>query len=430
MLNHAENHLPLRKVAAVGIGNALAFYDFLTFSFFAVQIGRSFFPSSTTKNGLLYTLATFGVGFLGRPLGGFFIGRYGDRAGRKPAMLLSFALMGAGILGLSLTPSYASIGLAAPVLLVIFRLIQGFALGGEVGPSTAFLLESAPPHRRGLYLSLQAATQYVAILAAGVMGFALAQSLSPQALDAWGWRAAFLAGAAIVPFGMLMRRNLTETFAAPDPIAAPGATGRVSVKLILLSLLMLGAGTIGTYSLNYMAVYAQDTLKMAASSAFGSTITSGLIGVVSSVLAGIVSDRIGRKPIMLVAVSVQILLVLPSFVAMNMYHSAAMMYAAVALLCTAQNFTDVPVMLLITESLPKRVRSGSLSLIYATAIALFGGSTQFVVKSLLTVTGNPLAPAWFMTAALVIGAGAMLLMRETAPATPALRDLAQDPLAV
>ena len=429
MPSRSESHFPLRKVAAVGIGNALAFYDFLTFSFFAVQIGHSFFPSSTTKNGLLYTLATFGVGFLGRPLGGFFIGRYGDRAGRKPAMLLSFALMGAGILGLSLTPSYASIGIAAPVLLVIFRLIQGFALGGEVGPSTAFLLEAAPPYRRGLYLSLQAATQYVAILAAGLVGFALARMLTPQALDAWGWRAAFLAGAAIVPFGMLMRRNLTETFAASEPVAAPGAE-RVGIKLVVLSLLMLGAGTIGTYSLNYMAVYAQDTLKMAASSAFGSTITSGLIGVVSSVLAGMLSDRVGRKPIMLAAVSVQIILVLPSFVAMNMFHSAVTMYAAVAVLCIAQNFTDVPVMLLITESLPKRVRSGSLSLIYATAIALFGGSTQFVVKSLLAVTGNPLAPAWFMTGALVIGAGAMLLMRETAPAKPALRDLAQDPIAV
>ncbi len=412
MPNLSDTHLPLRKVAAVGIGNALAFYDFLTFSFFAVQIGHSFFPPSATRNGLLYTLATFGVGFLGRPLGGFFIGRYGDTAGRKPAMLLSFALMGAGIIGLSLTPSYASIGIAAPVLLVAFRLVQGFALGGEVGPSTAFLIEAAPPHRRGVYLSLQAATQYVAILAAGIMGFALARLLTPRALDAWGWRAAFLAGAAIVPFGMLMRRNLIETFAAPEP-DAPKTAGQVTVKLVVLSLLMLGAGTIGTYSLNYMAVYAQDTLNMAAGSAFGSTITSGTIGVVTSVLAGMLSDRVGRKPIALMAVGAQILLVLPSFIAINYTRSAIVMDAAVALLCTAQNFTDVPVILLITEALPKRVRSGSLSIIYATAIALFGGSTQFVVKALLDLTGNPLAPAWFMTVALVIGAAAMVAMRET-----------------
>jgi len=165
-----QRYLPLRKVVAVGVGNALEFYDFITFSFFAIQIGHCFFPESRTSHGLLYSLATFGVGFLTRPLGGVVIGMYGDRVGRKPAMLLSFALMGASILGLAFTPSYAQIGIAAPILLVIFRLVQGFALGGEVGPSTAFLIEAAPPNRRGLYVSLQYMTQDVAVVAAGVAG--------------------------------------------------------------------------------------------------------------------------------------------------------------------------------------------------------------------------------------------------------------------
>jgi MHS family citrate/tricarballylate:H+ symporter-like MFS transporter len=144
-----QQYLPLRKVIAVGVGNALEFYDFITFSFFAIQIGHCFFPESQTSHGLLYSLASFGVGFLTRPLGGVVIGMYGDRVGRKPAMVLSFALMGASILGLVLTPSYAQIGMAAPILLVIFRLVQGFALGGEVGPSTAFLVEAAPPSDAG-----------------------------------------------------------------------------------------------------------------------------------------------------------------------------------------------------------------------------------------------------------------------------------------
>jgi MHS family citrate/tricarballylate:H+ symporter-like MFS transporter len=301
------------------------------------------------------------------------------------------------------------------VFLVVFRLIQGFALGGEVGPSSAFLIEAAPPRRRGLYLSLQACTQYVAILAAGLMGFVLASLLSPQALDAWGWRAAFLAGAAIVPFGIAMRRRLPETLADPESQAPGTAPPRLSARLVIISLLMLGAGTIGTYSLNYMAVYAQDTLKMPPASAFGATIVSGVVGVVSTVLAGIASDRMGRKPILLTAVTLQILLVLPAFIVMNMTRSAITMYAAIAILGTLQNFTDVPGLLLITESLPRRVRSGALSMIYATAIALFGGSTQFVVKALIDGTGNPLAPAWYMTGALAIGAVAMLMMRETAP---------------
>src|ERR1700692_3897599 len=179
-------YLPLRSVLAVGVGNALEFFDFLTFSFFAIPIGHCFFPQSLTAHGLLYSLATFGVGFLPRPLGAVVIGIYGDRTGRKPAMVLSFALMGAAILGLVLTPSYAQIGIAAPILLVIFRLVQGFALGGEVGPSTAFLVEASPPLRRGLYLALQYATQDFAVLVAGLVGFVLSSVLTPTDLQSWG----------------------------------------------------------------------------------------------------------------------------------------------------------------------------------------------------------------------------------------------------
>ena len=229
-----QHYLPLRKVFAVGVGNALEFYDFITFSFFAIQIGHSFFPESQTSHGLLYSLATFGVGFLTRPLGGLVIGMYGDRVGRKPAMVLSFALMGASILGLALTPSYAQIGIAAPILLVTFRLVQGFALGGEVGPTTAFLVEAAPPYRRGLYVSLQFMTQDLAVLAAGLAGFVLTSWLTPAALDAWGWRIALLIGATIVPIGLHMRRSLPETLHDTDRPATTAARRRVPVRLIVL----------------------------------------------------------------------------------------------------------------------------------------------------------------------------------------------------
>ena len=155
------------QIGAVAAGNALDFYDFLTFGFFATQIGKVFFPLQNESSSLLLSLATFGVGFLVRPLGGILIGRMGDRRGRKPAMLFSFGLMGFSIVGLALTPGYASIGIAAPVLVVLFRLLQGFALGGEVGPSSAFLMEAAAPSRRGLYVALQFSTQQLATLAAG-----------------------------------------------------------------------------------------------------------------------------------------------------------------------------------------------------------------------------------------------------------------------
>src|SRR5580700_1163578 len=184
--------LPIRQLAAVVAGNALQFYDFLTYSFFSIQIGHTFFPQQSGDTRLLLAVLVFGVGFLTRPLGAFVIGRWGDRVGRKPAMVLSFALMGIAITGLALTPSYTAIGMAAPILFVFFRLVQGFALGGEVGPTTAYLLEAAPPLKRGFYASLQFGTQDLSVLFAGIVGYVLANTLSPAALGDWGWRIAFL----------------------------------------------------------------------------------------------------------------------------------------------------------------------------------------------------------------------------------------------
>jgi len=414
-------YLPLRKVAAVGIGNALEFYDFLTFSFFSIQIGHNFFPASQTSHGLLFTLATFGVGFLTRPLGGFLIGRYGDRAGRKPAMMLSFSLMGFAILGLALTPSYARIGVAAPILLLAFRLLQGLALGGEVGPSTAFLVEAAPPLRRGLYVALQFATQDSAILVAGIVGFVLSSLLPPAALDAWGWRLALLLGTAVVPLGLYMRNSLPETLAHADSAAATPMDRQVSPLLVILALLMLGAGTIANYALIYLTTYAQDSLRLATNVAFAATIVNGAFAVFGDITSGMLSDRVGRKPLMLSAMTLLILLVVPSFIAMEHFRSAVALYAATALLTLLLSGAIGPALVTITETLPKAVRSGALSVIYAVAIAVAGGSTQFMIKWLTDATGNPLAPAWYVTGALAIGAVAMLIVAESAPVRNARR---------
>ncbi|HXV00091.1 MAG TPA: MFS transporter [Caulobacteraceae bacterium] len=416
--------LPLRKVAAVGIGNALSFYDFLTYSFFAIQIGHTFFPGGDASHSLLYSLATFGVGFATRPLGGLIIGAYADRAGRKPAMILSFTLMGLGILGLALTPSYAQIGVAAPALLVFFRLMQGFALGGEVGPSTAFLIEAAPPLRRGLYLALQYATQDFAVLIAGLVGFILSSVLAPADLQGWGWRLAFLIGAAIVPFGLVMRRSLPETlFHAPagSGAAAP-ARRRLPVKILVLGLAMLGAGTIANYALGYLTTYAQDSLHLAASIAFGATIVLGAAAVICDIACGLMSDKLGRKPVMVISGVAFTLLSVPAFLMMVRAPSVWTLWGATALLSALLSFMSGPALITITESLPRGVRSGALGTLYAVAIAGFGGSTQFLIKWLTDVTGSPLAPAWYMTGAMAIGTLAMILTRETAPVKTGVHD--------
>jgi MFS transporter, MHS family, citrate/tricarballylate:H+ symporter len=408
-------HLPFGRVAAVGLGNALEFYDFLTYSYFAIQIGRAFFPDSWTSHGLSFSLASFGVGFITRPLGGIVIGRYGDRAGRTAAMLWSFGLMGVGILGLACTPSYTQIGIAAPVLLLLFRLLQGFALGGEVGPSMAYIVEAAPPRQRGLYVASLIATQYLASLSAGVVGFALSGSLSSAQLDAWGWRVAFLLGAAIVPLGLYIRRRLPETLHARDG-AAPAATQRqVPTRLIVLGLLMLCAGSTTSYVVDYMATYAQDTLKLGAHVAFGATIVGAVCFLMVAPLAGMLSDRIGRKPVMLWGVGLMLALAFPCYLAMSTWRSAPVVYAATFVLSAVFALIPTMVMLTLSESLPRAVRSGAFGLLYAVAIAVFGGFAQFNVKWLIDLTGSPLAPAGYLSAVLLIGGAAMLAMRESAP---------------
>ena len=409
--------LPASHVAAVVLGNALQFYDFLTYAFFATQIGRTFFPSNDPSASLLASLATFGAGFLTRPIGAFVIGRMGDRIGRKPAMVLSFALMGAAIIGLSLTPSYAAIGVLAPILAIVFRLIQGFALGGEVGPSTAYLIEAAPPHRRGFYVSLQYTTQDAAILAAGLIGMALANLLSPQALDQWGWRVAFLVGAVIVPFGLVMRRRLAETLhegvVVEADLQAPGlkSYGRIAA----LGLVMLGAFTISAYVLAYMTTYASATLHMPANLAFLATITIGLCGVVFDTLGGWLSDRFGRKPVMLAPWAFLLIAVFPCFWLLASLRTGPALIVACAALQIPVSLASASALVSITESLPRRVRSGALAMLYAVAISSFGGTTQFVITWLIRVTGDPVAPAWYMSGAVAAGLVASSMMRETAP---------------
>ena len=219
-------------VIGVSLGNALAFYDFLIFGIFAVQISKVIYPPTTGITQLLLALGTFGIGFLTRPLGAIIIGRIGDRVGRKPAMVLSFSLAGIAVIGQALVPPFAMIGLAAPIAMLLFRLLLGFAIGGEVGPSTSYLVEAAPEKRRGLFVSLQYATQDSAALLAGIVGFLLSRGLSEEALNAWGWRVAMLVGASIVPFGLYLRSRLEETLEVASLQSAVSITGHVRRQII------------------------------------------------------------------------------------------------------------------------------------------------------------------------------------------------------
>src|SRR6185437_3719714 len=374
-------------------------------------------PFATGSNSLLFTLITFGVGFLTRPLGGIVIGNMGDRIGRRPAMVLSFTLMGLGVIGLALTPSYAQIGIAAPILVVLFRLLQGFALGGEVGPSTAFLVEAAPPERRGFYGSLQYMTQDTAVLAAGIVGTVLASILTDRQLTEWGWRVAFLLGAVIVPFGIIARRNLPETFHAAGPSDQVSRWEEFKPYRVaaLLGLMMLMGGTIATYVGGYMTTYAIDTLHMPANISFGVNIVLGVCAITFQPLSGYFSDIFGRKPLMVGFGLLVVLTADPAFWVISTYRTTLALYSMAAVMSILLALSATPVIVALTETMPVRIRSGTVSIVYAVSIAVFGGSAQPIVKWLIENMHNTLAPAWYMTGAYAIAVVAMMLMRETAP---------------
>ncbi len=399
------------QIAAVTAGNALEFYDFVTYAFFATQIGRALFPGDAS-NSLLLSLATFGVGFLTRPLGGLIIGRFADRRGRKPAMVLTFTMMGLAMTGLALTPSYAAIGMAARILAVLFRLLQGFALGGEVGPNIAYLMEAAPPGRRGLYISLNFASADFAVLIAGLVGFGLSSALTGAQLESWGWRIAFLLGAAIVPLGLRLRRTLVETLTEEVESADHAKSSGTLLLLSAAGLFIIAGAPISNYTLEYLTTYAQATLHMAVPTAFAATVVLGSIGVIGDLTGGWLADRFGPKRVLLVPWLILIVSIIPVFQILNETRTATALLSSTAVLTLFHILGSTPAVLLFVQALPARARAGATGLVYALAIAIFGGTTQLFETLLIRWTGNPVAPGWYMMGAVAVALTGALLIPE------------------
>jgi len=418
--------LPRRVVVAATIGNALEFYDFITYAFFSIQIGHAFFPTHSAYGSLMLSLATFGAGFITRPIGALVIGAYADRVGRRPAMMLSFTMMGSAIIVLALIPTYATIGIAAPVLAILARMTQGFSLGGEVGPTTAFLLESAPPGRRGFAVSWQAASQNIAAALGGFVGVGLSSVMAPAALDSYGWRIAFLLGAATLPFGLWIRRGLPETLHAADPTARD-SVGRSVLdlvrehrRIIVLTLAVLAAATTGTYVFNYMVTYAQTTLHLKPGVSFLASALGNAVGVGAALYGGWLCDRIGRRPLLIFPNMAYLILVLPLYFWIIATRSILALVATTTILGFLSGLNAGALYSTATEALPRRIRGRVFATVYASAIALFGGTTQLTVTWLIKITGNPMSPAWYLFAATLVGQTALTLMIPRAPAKIAL----------
>ena len=419
MPDHAAPPATLTRTNMIGVvaGNVLEFYDFTLFAFFAPQIGATMFAHGKGTDGLLLALATFAVGFIARPIGAVMIGRYADRRGRKPAMVLSFAMMGAALIAVALTPPSSMLGVWSAIIMAAARLVQGFALGGEVGPTTALLIEAAPEGRRGLFGAWQIASQGIAVLIAGLVGLAISFLLSPQAVTDWGWRIAMLLGALILPIGFHLRRIMPETLDAPGQEAIDREAAALPMaRVATIGLFLILAGTVTTYTLQYFNTYSIAILKLKPSMAFTTTAITGGSMFAFALLGGWISDRVGRRPVIILPRILLLLLIYPVFVRIQASPSLGTLALGVFLLTALYAMSTATATVCLAESFPRSKRSTAYALTYTMAVSVFGGSAQFAITWLIKQTGNQMMPAWWLLGATIVGiaAGAAMPMVRVA----------------
>ncbi|CAI0904258.1 Proline porter II [Serratia marcescens] len=430
-MNTAEKTLPKSQTAEKGavnykvivgasLGNGLEIFDFTVYSFFAAIIGKLYFPSDSAYGSLLMSVAVFGVGFIMRPLGSMVLGAYADRVGRKAAMLMTIVLMGVGTALIAFAPTHAQIGVLAPVLIVVGRLIQGFAAGGEVGSATTLLLESAGANQRGFFVSWQAISQGVSALLGASCGLALTYFLSEEALYAWGWRVPFIIGLLIIPVGVYIRKHLEETYSGEQPDRARVPLNPVwdlvsnHAKDLLLGVLVIMSGTVMVYVvLLYMPTYMMQTYRIAGPTAYLFSCIASVVQIVAVYYAGRYVDRIQNyKRPLLFSIFAALILIYPTFWFLSATQTLWLAIVFRILLIGALGINMLSSTMLIVSALPRHVRATGTSMIYAFGVTLFGGSAQLIVTWLLDVSDNPLAPAWYVTGMLTVSLIATLLFRE------------------
>ena len=417
---------PVASVLRVTSGNFLEMYDFMIFGYYATYIAKTFFPANSEFASLMLALATFGSGFLMRPLGAVVLGGYTDRHGRRRGLLLTLGLMACGTISIACTPGYARIGVLAPLLVLAGRLLQGLSAGAELGGVSVYLSEIAPPGRKGLYVSWQSASQQIAVIFAAVLGIILVGRLSPEAMTSWGWRVPLWIGCAVIPFLFWIRNSLAETreFAArrhhpamKEILASVARNWRIVGIATMLTTL-----TTTTFYLitAYTPTYGATTLHLTRTNAFIVTLCVGVCNFTFLPIMGRLSDQIGRRPLLWACTVLALTSAYPAMlwlVASPTFIRLLTVELWFSLLFASYNGAMV---VYLTEIMPADVRATGFSLAYSTATALFGGFTPFVCTYLIHATGNKAMPgAWLaLAAALALVAvaltyaGGTLLHRE------------------
>lgn len=402
-------------VVRVASGNFLEMYDFFVFGYYAAAIGRVFFPRSSEFASLMLSLATFGAGFLMRPLGAIFLGTYIDHRGRRDGLLLTLGLMSIGTLSIALTPSFQMLGLLAPLLVVVGRLLQGFSAGVELGGVSVYLSEIATPGHKGFYVSWQSGSQQLAVILVALLGVLLSSALTPAELDAWGWRLPFLLGCAIIPFIFTIRRSLQETpeFLARKHHPTTKEIWRslvVSWRLVLLGTLIVTMSTVSFYFITaYTPTFGREVLRLPGSANLVVTLCVGLSNLWWIPVMGALSDRIGRRPMLVFFSALTLLTAYPALswmVAAPSFLRLLLVELWLSFLYASYNGAMV---VYLTELMPPEVRTVGFSLAYSMATALFGGFTPAVSTYLIHLTGNPAVPGLWLSLAAACGlVGALL----------------------
>ena len=391
-------------------------FDFIAYGTYAVMIGRAFFPVHDEVLSLLLSVSTFGVGFVTRPLGALLIGAYADRRGNRAGMLLSLGLMGLGSLMIALLPSYRTIGLAAPLLLVVARLIQGIAWGGEAGPATIYLLDAAGPGREGRLVSWQGASQAAAVLLSGLVGVLITAMLGGAALSEWGWRIPFLLGVSVLPVGLWLRRGLPDL---PPPVRAPAADPALPppalppvARVLLCGFVMMAGGTVTQYFLNFATSYALTVLHLPIRNALLVSVAIGVAAVLAALAGGILCDRVGSRPVVVWPRLLLGLLTVPGLWLATRTGSVLPFVLLCSAIAALQAASFVGSIVLMIGSLPPTLRTTRFGMVYAVAIAAFGGTAQIVFVALIARTGSAISPGWYLAAVNLLCVAAALGLPE------------------
>lgn len=405
-LSDARKKSAFKSIFIVASGNFLEMFDFMVFGYYATYIAKAFFPTGSEFASLLLTLMTFGAGFLMRPVGALVLGAYIDKHGRRQGLLLTLGLMALGTLAIAITPGYAQIGLAAPIIILVGRLVQGLSAGVEVGGVSVYLNEIAPPDRKGFYCSWQSASQQLAVVFAALIGLLVSSSLSPETMHAWGWRIPFFIGCAMIPFLFIIRRHMeeTETFLKRKEHPAIGQILRIigaNWGVVLQGTLMAVMTTVFFYMITaYTPTFGNKVLALSPGASLFVTACVGLANFALLPVMGALSDRIGRTPLLITASVLGLVFAYPLMLWLVAAPSFERLLTVELLLAAIYATYNGAFIVYLTEAIPAHVRTVGFSLAYSLATAIFGGFTPAISTALIGATGDKAIPgAWCAAAA-------------------------------